>query len=156
MNLKAGFNRLESSLTAVGNFLASPLLLVLRLYWGWQLVLTGRGKLTHLDGVTQYFASLHVPAPHLNAMLAGGTELVGGVLLILGLGTRFITLPLTVLLVLAYVTADRAAWLAFFSAPDKFIAATPFSFLLVVLILFSFGPGRVSLDAWRQRPGAAG
>jgi putative oxidoreductase len=155
MNLKAGFNKLESLLTVVGNSLQSLLLLVLRLYWGWQLVLTGRGKLAHLDGVTQYFASLQVPAPHLNAALAGGTELAGGVLLILGLATRLITVPLTVLLLLAYVTADHAALLAFFSDPDKFIAATPFSFLLVVLILFSFGPGRLSLDAWLKRPGAA-
>lgn len=46
--------------------LQSPLLLVLRLYCGWQFFLTGKGKLTHLDKTGGFFATLHIPMPKLN------------------------------------------------------------------------------------------
>lgn len=33
-----------------------------------------------------------------------------------------------------------------FSNPDKFLAADEFLFLLVVVLVFVFGPGKLSLD----------
>ncbi|MDQ3115016.1 MAG: hypothetical protein M3Q86_00120 [Verrucomicrobiota bacterium] len=33
-------------LIAIGNALRSPVLLIIRLFWGWQFFLTGKGKLT--------------------------------------------------------------------------------------------------------------
>ena len=45
------------------NRLQSPLLLAVRLYWGWQFAQDGYGKLTHLEKVTQYFATLNLPMP---------------------------------------------------------------------------------------------
>ena len=57
--------------------LQSPLLLAIRLYWGWQFVQDGWGKLTHLDRVTQFFTSLNLPAPGVTAMLVALVELVG-------------------------------------------------------------------------------
>ena len=45
------------------NQFQSPLLLAIRLYWGWQFAQDGWGKLTHLDRVTQFFTSLNLPAP---------------------------------------------------------------------------------------------
>ena len=53
---------------------------------------------------------------------------------------------LTVNLTMAYVIGDREALLSFFSDPDKFIAAAPFAFLLVSLIVLIFGAGKISLD----------
>jgi putative oxidoreductase len=50
-------------------------------------------------------------------------------------------------LTMAYVLGDREALLSFFSDPDKFIAAAPFAFLMVALIVLIFGPGRISVDA---------
>ena len=49
--------------------LQSPLLLAIRLYWGWQFMQDGWGKLTHLDKVTEFFTSLNLPAPHMTAAL---------------------------------------------------------------------------------------
>jgi len=49
------------------NRLQSPLLLAIRLYWGWQFMQDGWGKLTHLDKVTDFFTSLNLPAPHMTA-----------------------------------------------------------------------------------------
>ena len=43
--------------------LQSPLLLAIRLYWGWQFTQDGWGKLTHLDSVTEFFTTLNLPAP---------------------------------------------------------------------------------------------
>src|ERR1700761_2682926 len=74
--------------------LQSPLLLVIRLYWGWQFFETGKGKLMNLDKTAAFFDSIHIPWPHLNAVLAGSTECFGGLLLALGLGARIITVPL--------------------------------------------------------------
>ena len=155
MNLKSGLNSLETLLTRIGNALPSPLLLVLRLYWGWSFAQTGWGKLMHLDRTAGYFASLHIPLPKLNALMAGGTECVGGLLLLVGLGSRLITVPLIFVMAVAYATAEQEAAQAIFSDPDKFVTAAPFLFLLTVVLVFAFGPGKFSLDAWLKRPGAA-
>jgi hypothetical protein len=71
-------------------YLQSPLLLSIRLYWGWQFFLTGKGKLMNLERTSNFFLSLHIPLPHLNAWVVGVTECVGGLLLLTGLGTRLV------------------------------------------------------------------
>jgi len=147
MKLTSALNSLESFLATLGGWLQAPLLLVLRLYWGWSFVQTGWGKLTHLDRTAGYFESLHIPAAKLNALMAGGTECLGGALLLLGLFTRFATPALVFTMIVAYATAEREALLAIVSDTDRFTGATPFLFLLVALIVFAFGPGKLSLDA---------
>lgn len=127
--------------------LQSPFLLIIRLYWGWHFFLTGKGKLMNLDKVAGYFATLHIPAPRLNAIMAGSTECFGGLLLLLGLGSRIITVPLIFTMVIAYLTAESDAAHAIFSDPDKFVTATPFLFLLTCVIVLIFGPGIFSVDA---------
>ncbi|MGO9244221.1 MAG: DoxX family protein [Verrucomicrobiia bacterium] len=127
--------------------LQSPFLLIIRLYWGWQFFLTGKGKLMHLDKIAGYFATLHIPMPKLNAALAGTTECVGGLLLLLGLGSRIITVPLICVLTVAYLTADTEAVKNIFSKPDAFLSADEFLFLLTSVIVLIFGPGVFSLDA---------
>ena len=84
--------------------LQSLLLLVIRLYWGWEFFLTGKGKLMDLQRPTEFFQSLGIPLPHAQAILAGATECFGGLLLLAGLCSRLISLPLTILLTVAYLT----------------------------------------------------
>ncbi len=151
MNL---LTRLETLLVKIGGWLQSPLLLVLRLYWGWSFAQTGWGKLMHLERTAGYFASLGLPAPKLNAIMAGGTECIGGVLLLLGLGARLVSVPLIFVMAVAYATADKEAVQAIFSDPEKFVTAAPFLFLLTAVLVLAFGPGRFSLDAWFGRAGA--
>jgi putative oxidoreductase len=127
--------------------LQSPSLLVVRLYWGWQFAQTGWGKLGNIDKVIHFFTNLGIPAPALNAWFVSGLEFAGGILLILGLGSRLIALPLAIDMVVAYLTADREALGQIFSDPDKFMAAAPFTFLVASLIVLIFGPGKFSLDA---------
>ena len=127
--------------------LQSPFLLIIRLYWGWHFALTGWGKLMHLDKTAGFFATLHIPMPKLNALLAGSTECFGGLLLLLGLGSRIITVPLIVVMIVAYLTADSDAVRNIFSKPDDFVSAAEFQFLLTAIIVLIFGPGVFSLDA---------
>lgn len=138
---------LLAKLDATANFLQSPLLLAIRLYWGWQFAQTGWGKLTHLDRTTGFFESLNIPLPKLNAIMAGSTECGGGILLALGLFARPVSVPLIGVMAVAYWTADRDALNAIVSDPDKFVTAAPFLFLFASLIVLVFGPGKLSLDA---------
>lgn len=126
--------------------LQSPLLLLLRLYWGWQFFQTGLGKLMNHEKVAGYFQSLHIPMPSLNAYLAGTTECLGGLLLLIGLGSRLVSLPLMFVLAIAYITAESEALKSIFSDPDKFTGATPFLFLMACLMVLVFGPGKFSMD----------
>jgi putative oxidoreductase len=128
------------------SFLQSLLLLVIRLYWGWGFFLTGKGKLMDLEKPTEYFQSLGIPLPHAQAILAGVTECFGGLLLIAGLCSRLISIPLTILLTVAYLTADLDKVKVLFSDTDKFLGADEFLFLFVVVIVFAFGPGKFSID----------
>src|SRR5271167_4501728 len=126
--------------------LQSPFLLAVRLYWGWQLMQSGWGKLHNLAGVTDFFTSLGLLAPHFTAIAISNLELFGGALLALGLGSRLIGLVLTGNMFMAYVTADREALLSVFSDPGKFYNADPFTFLMASLLVLVFGAGYFSVD----------
>ncbi len=139
--------KLYTKFSDLASYLQSPFLLVIRLYWGWQFFLTGKGKLEHLDKITEFFTGLGIPFPGANAAFVGFTECAGGLLLIFGLAARLISIPLTILLTVAYLTADLEAVKSLFSDPEKFLAADPFLFLLTVIIILAFGPGKFSLDA---------
>src|ERR1700739_4039898 len=131
----------------VSSSLQSPFLLGVRLYWGWQFMQTGWGKPTDISKVVGFFTELGIPAPALNAYFVSALEFSGGLLLILGLGSRLIALPLVIDMLVAYITADREALFSFFSNPDKFTAAAPYTFLIASLLVLIFGPGRFSVDA---------
>ena len=148
MTIKTFIERGYRMLTEVANSLQSPFLLLVRLYWGWQFIQTGWGKVNNIEKVTSFFTQLGIPAPGLNAHFIAGLELFGGILLVLGLGSRLIGLMLTVNMLVAYITADREALLSVISDPDKFTAATPYTFLFASLIVLIFGAGKLSIDAW--------
>jgi putative oxidoreductase len=133
------------------SYAQTPFLLFVRLYWGWQLVESGWGKLHNLDKVTEFFTSLGLPMPGPTAVFISSLEFFGGMLLALGLFSRLISLMLTVNLITAYITADREALSSIFSDPDKFMAAAPFTFLFASLLVLIFGPGKVAVDTLLAR-----
>src|SRR5579862_2686082 len=139
--------RLYQRLIWAASHLQSPFLLLVRLYWGFQMMQTGWGKLHNLAKVTDFFTSLGIPLPGLNAPCIVALEFLGGILIMLGLGSRLIALLLTCDMLVAFVTADREALFSVFSDPDKFYAAAPYTFLIAFLIVLIFGPGLFSLDA---------
>ena len=135
-------------LNDAGTALQSPFLLLVRLYWGWQFIETGWGKVNHLDKVTEFFTSLGIPFAALQAPFVAGLELVGGMLLLVGLVSRPIALLLAINMLVAYIAADREALLAIVSNPEQFYHAAPYTFLFATMLIFIFGPGKASIDAW--------
>jgi putative oxidoreductase len=133
-------------LTTIGNSLQSPFLLLVRIYWGWQFVQTGWGKLHNIQHVIGFFTSLNIPAPALNAYFVSGMEFVGGILLIVGLGSRLVGLALAFDMLVAYITTDMEALRAIISDPGKLYADAAYTFLFASLLILIFGPGRFSLD----------
>lgn len=140
------FMKCRNGLIRIQEVLQAPFLLAIRLYWGWQFFLTGKGKLANPGPVIEFFQGLGIPFPAFNVYLVGTTEFLGGLLLILGLGSRMVTIPLTVTMIVAYLTADLEAVKAIFSDPDTFVKATPFPFLFAVLVVMLFGGGAFSVD----------
>jgi putative oxidoreductase len=130
------------------NLAQSPLLAAIRLYWGWQFMQDGWGKLTHLDKVTQFFASLSLPAPGVAALLVALVELVGGTLFLLGLASRLTSLVLFVNMTMAYLSVpdDRLNFFHILSKPDDFYGASPYTYWFAALIILIFGPGLFSVD----------
>ncbi len=133
---------------SAANMLQSPLLLAVRLYWGWQFAQNGWAKMHHLSKITEYFTSLGVPFPAFNAPFVSGVEFLGGILLILGLCARPVALILAIDMFVAFWTADRAALLSIFRDPSTFYTADPYTFLFASLLILIFGAGFFSLDRW--------
>src|SRR5450432_2189552 len=116
--------------------------LVGRLAVGLLFVSTGWGKVHDLPKVTAFFVKLHIPAPGLNAVVVGYSELVCGALLVIGLCTRLATLPLIASMVVAILTAKLADIHGLFDL----VGADEFTYLCVLVMLFIMGPGQLSLD----------
>lgn len=146
----------QEKVAAVGGFIRSPLLLVIRLYWGWGFFEAGKGKLENFSDTTAKFRSLGIPMTELNTGLAACTECFGGLLLLVGLCSRIVSIPLAFTMCVAYATAHKTELSALFSDPEQFVKAPPFLFLLAALTVLAFGPGVFSLDALIARRTATG
>ena len=142
------FSTLNGWLASLGSFAQSPFLLFVRLYWGWQFMQTGWGKLHNLAQVTQFFSTLGIPAPGPTALFVGCVEFFCGLLLILGLASRLTGLVLTANMFVAYLTADHEALFSIFSNPGKFYGADPYTFLFAAVLILILGPGWISLDTF--------
>ena len=140
-------HRAYELLVTGANFVQSPLLLALRVYFFWQLFLAGKGKLSNIGKVSEWFTSLGIPLPTLNAYFIGSLECFGSLLLIIGLASRPLSLLIVISMTVAYLAADFEAISSIFSDPDKFVKADPFPFLFTALIILVFGPGLLSIDA---------
>jgi putative oxidoreductase len=149
--LNAVYGRCVNSLT----YLQSPLLLAFRMYWGWQFYVTGLGKLQNIPKVVEFFTSLGIPFPLLNAYIVGLSECVGGILLFLGLGSRIVSLFLVTDMTVAFLTGDRDALKMIFADPAKFYQSDTFTFWLASALILIFGPGKIALDTliarWMNR-----
>jgi putative oxidoreductase len=141
-------SRAYRGLTSLLNLAQCPLLAAIRFYWGWQFMQDGWGKLTHLDKVTQFFASLSLPAPGVAALLVALVELIGGAFFLLGLASRLTALALFVNMTMAYLSVpdDRTNFFHILSKPDDFYGASPYTYWFAALVILIFGPGLFSID----------
>lgn len=139
------------TMSRLSSSLSSPFLLAVRLYWGWQFAQTGLGKVQHIPKVTEFFASLGIPFPAFSAFGVSWLELVGGIGLALGLGSRFWGFLLAVDMFVAYLTAGRDHLVSIFSDPGKFYGDDAYTFLFASMLILIFGPGKFALDALVRR-----
>lgn len=91
--------------------------LLLRLYLAPVFLQAGWNKLSHFEDTAAWFGNpewgLGLPMPEVMAALAAGTEFIGGILLIVGLAVRWISIPLMItMLVAAFAVHWENGWLA--------------------------------------------
>src|SRR5260370_34237431 len=77
-------------------------LLILRLYFGWGFMSAGMGKLLNVETHAGFFRDWGIPLPTLHVYLAGSTETICGLLLLIGAASRIIARPLIGTLLVAY------------------------------------------------------
>jgi putative oxidoreductase len=98
------------------------------------------------------FIKWGVPMPRVNVYISGVTELAGGILLMLGLGTRLISVPLVFNFIVAIVAASRNEIANAFRTKgiqdgwDQIVNDTAFPFLIMSLVMLAFGAGIFSID----------
>ena len=99
-------------------------------------------KWKDIDGIATWFGTMGIPFPTLNAYMSATTEILGVVLLTLGLFTRLISIPLIVVMIVAIVTVHLAHG---FTAGDNGFEI-PLYYMLFLFIFTSHGAGNYSLD----------
>jgi putative oxidoreductase len=104
---------------------------------------TGWGKIHNIEKVTEFFVSLGIPAPGFHAVLVGYSELVCGSLLVIGLLSRFATVPLIVSMIVAIITAKGADIHGILDLAGQ----EEFTYLVVLFMVAILGPGRAAVDA---------
>jgi len=117
-------------------------LLFIRLVLAYGFYMPAKLKWSDIGSIIDWFKSLGIPAPAFNAYLVAFTEVMGVVLLILGLGTRIIVIPLMISMLVAIKTVH---WANGFEAGNNGFEI-PLYYLLMLFVLFVYGGGRFSLD----------
>ena len=136
-----------------GPVVLSLTLLAMRIVWGYGFFIAGKGKLMDISKPIGYFTQLGIPMPVANAWFVSCLECFGGLLLLVGLGSRVIAFLLTVNMAVAYLTTEQEALKALWndSDPSKFFAAAPFWFMLTAIVVLALGPGWFSVDGVLKR-----
>jgi putative oxidoreductase len=109
---------------------------------GWVFLWSGWGKLHSLDKIVEFFGSLGIPYPELQAPFASGTEFVCGVLLLAGLFTRVASVPLVVTMIVAIVTAQREN----VAGLGDLFGLVEFLYITLLIWIGVAGAGPLSLD----------
>src|SRR4030095_15195288 len=137
--------------------------LLLRLMAGGVFLWEGILKFVYVNQGVGRFTKLAMPFPAFTATFVGGLEIVGGILLILGLGTRLITIPFIIEMIVAMLSTKPRLFLGTSPLPPP--PAPPqvgiwavlheirseYAQLLSCGFLLDAGPGPWSLDAWLRR-----
>jgi putative oxidoreductase len=116
--------------------------LAVRIVVGWVFLWSGWTKLHILPRMIENFRSWGIPAPEVLAPFVSGMEFVGGLLLLVGLLTRFIAVPMMIIMVVAIVSAKWAD----VDSLETLLGFEEVSYLVMFAWLGIAGPGPVSLD----------
>jgi putative oxidoreductase len=116
--------------------------LLLRLVFGWFWLETGWAKLHNLEFFAGRFVEWGIPFPTLSATVSGATDLVGGALLIVGLGTRLAAIPMIINMLVALAVVVLPTITTF----NEFVELDEVLYVCVLFWLLMAGPGKASLD----------
>ena len=128
--------------TELTNNVKSFSLLVARLIIAYGFYEPAMNKWSDIASVATWFETIGSPLPTLHAYMAASTELLGVVLLTLGLFIRLISIPLVVVMIVAIVTVHL---------PNGFSAGNngfeiPLYYMIFLLTFVGIGAGKYSLD----------
>ncbi len=116
--------------------------LIARITVGYVFMLTGWGKLQHLDQVTEYFTTLGIPFAQIMAPFVAGLECFGGLFLIFGLLTRICGGGLAVTMIVAIISAR----LTDIDSLHTLLGYEETLYLVVFTWLAINGAGKASID----------
>ena len=122
-------------------------LLLSRLILAYGFYVPATMKWSNINGIAEWFGSIGIPMPTLNAYLAASTEMAGVILLPLGLATRFISIPLMFTMLVAIVTVHLGNG---FEAGNNGFEIPLYYFLMLFALLIN-GGGKISLDHLFER-----
>lgn len=121
--------------------------LVVRVTFGYFWLETGVAKVHNLDGFTQRFVGWGIPFPAFSAGLSAWTELLGGLLLMLGLCTRLVCIPMLINMGVAVALVVSAN----LHGLDDYVEADEIVYSLIFFWLLVAGPGKASVDTLLAR-----
>ncbi|MBK7629218.1 MAG: DoxX family protein [Ignavibacteriales bacterium] len=99
-------------------------------------------KWKNISSIAEWFGSIGIPLPGLNAYLSATTEMAGVILLTLGLANRIISIPLIFVMIVAIVTVHLSN--GFESGSNGF--EIPVYYILLLLVILIYGAGKFSVD----------
>lgn len=118
-------------------------LLLLRFFMGGTFLVYAIKKVQAFDKYVVLFSDkLDLPFPLLNLYLVMAVEGIGGLLLVFGLFTRFISIPLIITMITALFLVNINNGFA----ASSFGVEVPLAYISVLFVLFAFGAGKYSLD----------
>ena len=121
--------------------------LVLRVAIGFIMFWHGKVKFfdTKISGVKGFFTAINVPLPALAAPAVGVLELVGGLMIIVGVLTRFVSVLFVVELVCALIYYKYAKNIGLIGA-DQAGAEIDWALIAGFFTLAAYGAGRFAVD----------
>ncbi len=133
--------------------------MVIRLMAGGVFLWEGILKFVYVNQGVGRFTKLGMPLPLVTATFVGGLEIVGGILLILGLGTRLITIPFIIEMLVAILSTKPRLFLGTLPLPPPPVppqvgiwavlheVRSEYAQIMSCIFLLISGPGPWSLDA---------
>ena len=119
---------------------AAPL--AVRIVVGWVFLWSGWTKLHILPRMIENFREWGIPAPEILTPLASGIEFVGGLLLLVGLLTRIVSIPMMIIMLVAIASAKWGD----VDSLQTLLGFEEISYFVMFAWLGIAGPGPVSLD----------
>jgi len=116
--------------------------LAVRIVVGWVFLWSGWQKLHILPRMIENFRSWGIPVPEILTPFVSGIEFVGGLLLLVGPLTRFISVPMMIFMIVAIVSAK----LGDVDSLETLLGFEEVSYLAMFVWLGIAGPGPVSVD----------